>query len=331
MKRNPSRFVCAWLAAQFASLLVVLNIGAVQAVQAAPAPLVKIVVPFTPAGVTDMVARVLAEKLAQRWQRPVIVENKPGAGGNIGAEFVSRAPADGSVFLLAGTSIVINAALQEHVPYQLMKTLEPVSLLAELPFLVVVSPTVPVDSIAGLIAHAKAHPGELNFGSGGLGTSPHMAGELFKQTTKTDIVHIPFRGAGPATAELVAGRIQVMIDSAQGLIPLVESGKLRALATPSDKRIGRLPSIPTMIEAGVHGFHVSSWLSLWAPGGTPRSVIDNMSQDIASVLQDSEVRKLLDQQVIEPVGSTPQEFHKFVETELAKWNQVIRQGAITVH
>ena len=311
-----------------AAFLAALTLSTSLAAQTPSTP-VRIVVPFSAAGVTDLVARMLAEKLSKEWQRPVIVENKPGAGGNIGAEYVSRAPTDGSVFLLAGTSIVINSALQENVPYELMKTVVPVSLLADLPFLIVVSPSLPVQSLRELVEHSRSHPGVLNFGSGGTGTTPHVAGEQFKQATNTDIVHVPFKGAAPATTELVAGRIQLMIDSAQGLAPLVESGKLKALATPREKRIDQLPSVPTTSEAGIPGFEVSSWLSLWAPGGTPREIIDSVSADIARILKDPEIRQKLEQQVIEPVGSTPAEFEAVVNAELAKWTEVIQRAGIT--
>lgn len=289
--------------------------------QSLPDGPVTIVVPFPPGGVTDLVARVVATRLGEIWKQPVVINNKPGAGGDIGAATVARARGDGRTFLFAGTSIVINSVMQEKVPYALMTTLLPVSLVADLPFLIVVNSSLPVKSVPELVSYAKQHPGTLNFGSGGIGTTPHVAGELFKQITGIDMVHVPFKGAAAATTELAAGRIHVMVDSAQGFIPFIQKGAIRALATPRSSRIPNLLDIPTMRESSSFDMDVSSWLSLWAPGGTSPALMDRVNRDVAKVLAEDRVRAVLAKQSVMPVGNSRQDFEDFIKRELAKWKK----------
>jgi tripartite-type tricarboxylate transporter receptor subunit TctC len=294
--------------------------------QALPSGPITIIVPFPPGGVTDIAARSVANGLSQLWGQPVVVDNRPGAGGNIGAAAVARAEGDGRTWLFAGTSIVINAVMQDKVPYTLLEDLQPVSQVADLPFLIVVHNSVPAKTLPELVQFAKQHPGMLNFGSGGNGTSPHVAGELFKQKTQTDIVHIPFKGAAAATTDLLAGRIHLMVDSAQGLIPHVQKGDLRALATPREERIPSLPDVPTVKESSSLDIEVSSWLSLWAPGGTPSALMDRVSRDVATVLAKDSIRESLLQKTVLPIGSSRADFTAFVKSELTKWDQVIDQA-----
>ncbi|WP_442595166.1 Bug family tripartite tricarboxylate transporter substrate binding protein [Parapusillimonas sp. JC17] len=311
----------------FAPLLLCVAMLAPSAMaQSLPSGPITIVVPFPPGGVTDVVARSVANELSRLWKQPVVVDNRPGAGGNIGAAAVARSAGDGRTLLFAGTSIVINAVMQDKVPYTLMEDLQPVTQVADLPFLIVVHDSVPAKTLPEFVQYAKQHPGELNFGSGGNGTSPHVAGELFKQKTQTDIVHIPFKGAAAATTDLLAGRIQLMVDSAQGLIPHVQKGDLRALATPRAERIPSLPDVPTVKESSSLDIDVSSWLSLWAPGGTPAELMDRISRDVATVLAKDGIRESLLQKTVLPVGSSRNDFTAFVKTEMTKWGQVIDQA-----
>jgi len=297
--------------------------------QTFPSKPVRIIVPF-PAGILDTTARLLANRLSQRWGQPVIVENKPGAGGNIGAEFVARSPGDGTTFLMGSTSLIINVPLHQSVPYSLMKDLLPVSLVAKLPFVIVVNPSVPANSLAELIAYARANPGKLNFGSGGNGTVPHISGELFKLKAKVDMVHIPYKGAALTVSELLAGRIQVAIDTATPYLQSIERGELRALAVPAATRLSNLPNVPTTKEAGLDDFETGAWVSLWAPGGNPASIIQQVSKDVAAVVDSPGTREEWAKLGIEAVGTTPEQFSSFAQTELKKWTEVVRVSGAKV-
>jgi len=297
--------------------------------QVFPAKPVKLVVPF-PAGILDTVARLLAKELAERWGQPVIVENKPGAGGNIGAEAVAHAPADGSVFLVGGTSLIINVPLHGQVPYSLMKDLRPVSLVARLPFVIVVNPAFPARSLDELIAYARGHPGKLNFGSGGNGTVPHVSGELFKLKANVDVVHIPFKGAAATVTELVAGRIDMAIDTATPYLPFITRGELRALAVPSAHRLINLPDVPTTKEAGLDDFETGAWVSLWAPGGTPQPIIEQVARDVAAVTGSPAIKEEWSKRGIEATVSNPEEFSAFAAAELRKWTDVVRKSGAKV-
>jgi tripartite-type tricarboxylate transporter receptor subunit TctC len=284
---------------------------------------VRIVCPFPPGGSVDVVARIIAQELSQLWGQPVIVENRPGAGGNIGAESVAKANPDGATFLFAGASIAINASLQQRVPYVLFKTLVPVSHVANLPLIVAVNSAVPVANMRELVAYARSNPGKLNFGSAGPGTMGHVTGELLKYKTKVDMVHVPYKGPAAAAIDLGEGRIQLMIDAIPPLLPMIQEGKVRVVATPSSKRLAMFPGVPTADESGVP-FENSSWISLWAPGGTPDDVIGRVSRDVASIIAKPAVRAALERQGFDPVGSSPEAFKAFVAGELDKWAEVVR-------
>lgn len=308
-------------AAILGALLAALNTPA-QA-QSYPSRPVKIIVPFS-AGVLDTIARSAGQRLAQKWGQPVVIENKPGAGGNIGADAVARAPGDGAAFLLGGPSLVINLSLYDRVPYTLMKDLIPVSDIARAPFVIVTSPTVPARTLAELIAYARANPGKLNFGSGGVGTGSHLAGELFKLTTRTDIVHIPHKGAAATLAELLAGRIQLAVDTTTQYAQYIDRGDLRGIAVPAARRLLTLPNVPTTKEAGVDDLEAGAWASLWAPGDTSQAIIDKVSKDIADVVASAELRSEWGKLGIEPVGGNPQQLQAFAQAELKKWSEVVR-------
>jgi tripartite-type tricarboxylate transporter receptor subunit TctC len=303
-----------------AALLVVNSIAHAQAFPSRP---VKIVVPFG-SGMIDSVARLISEQLSNKWGQPVVVENKPGAGGNIGAEMVAHAPADGHTLLLGGPSVVVNTALYDHVPYTLMKDLVPVTQVANAPFVVVVHPSVPARSLSELVAYAKANPGKLNYGSGGSGTSAHLSGELLKLRAGLDIVHIPHKGGSATLAELLSGRIQLVVDAASLYIPFIEKGDLRAIATPQATRIASLPNVPTASEAGLADFETGAWAGLLAPGGTPPAVIQQISRDVAAIVTLPDTRAKWSKLGIEAVGSSPDQFGAFMQTELKKWTEVIR-------
>lgn len=293
-----------------------------------PAKHVTIVVPFSPGGVTDIVARLVADQLSRQWQQPVVIENRAGAGGNIGAAYVARSGPDGYTLLFAGTSIVINAVMDDAAPYTLKKDLVPVALVADLPHVIVATKSLGVSSLPELVAYSKQHPDQLNFGSGGIGTSSHVAGELLKQVTGMSMTHVPFKGAAGATSELIAGRIQVMSDSAQGLLPHIEQGAITALATPSAKRIPFLPNVPTVSESSPYEMQVSSWLSVWAPGGTPPELIAHINHALAEAVRQPSVRAALEKQLVLPVGSPVSAFSDFVDEEIRKWREVVQKAGV---
>lgn len=291
--------------------------------QTFPPSQVRIVAPFAAGGSADTIARLVARELEKQWSVPVLIENKPGAGGNIGADAVARAPGDGATFLISGAALAINASLQKSVPYELMKTLLPVSHMADLPIVIAVNADLPVKTVADLTAYARKNPRVLNFGSAGMGTMGHVSGELFKYKTGVDVVHVPYKGAPAAAMDLGVGRVHFMIDALPIVLPTIQSGKARAIATTSRKRLPLFPELPTAIESGLD-FENSSWLALWAPGGTPTATIDRVSRDVAVALKMPELRATLDKQGFESVGSTPAQLRTMVERELQKWETVVR-------
>lgn len=309
------------LSSILAAILAVANAGA--SGQTFPSKPVRVIVPFG-SGMIDGVARLLSEELSEKWGQPVIIENRPGAGGNIGAGIVARAPADGYTLLMGGPSVVVNTVLYERVPYSLMKDLVPVTQVANAPFVVVVHPAVPVHSLSELIAYAKSNPGKLNFGSGGIGTSAHLSGELLKLKAGVDIVHIPHKGGAATLTELLAGRIQLAIDAASLYMPFIAKGDLRALAVAQRARIQSLPTVPTAREAGLDDFETGAWTGLLAPGGTPQAVIQQISRDVEAIVNRPETQAKWSKLGIEAVGSTPDQFGGFMQAELKKWSEVVR-------
>lgn len=304
--------------------------GAAAAAQSFPAKPVRIVVAYGP-GVVDTAARLIAQRLNDKWGQPVIVEDKPGAGGNIAAELVARSAPDGHTLLVIGRNIVINEALFGRVPYTVGKDLLPVSLFANLPFAIVTNPSLPVRNLQELIAYARANPGKLNFGSGGHGTTPHLSGELFKLRAKVDMVHIPFKGSGATAAELAAGRIQLAIDSVSPYLPFIEAGKIRAIASAGAVRIANLPNVPTVKEAGLRDFETGAWLSIWAPGGVPASVIRQVNQDVASIVQSAEGRAQMAKLGVESASMTLEQLDAYMQSEARIWTEVIRISGAKVN
>jgi tripartite-type tricarboxylate transporter receptor subunit TctC len=295
-----------------------------------PAKPVRIVVPFPAAGTTDIVARSIGAELQKMWQQPVIIENRPGAGGNIGADAVAKSPGDGYTLLMGtvGTH-AINSALFAHngqkMPFDAAKDFVPVTLCAAVPNVMVINPKVPANTVAEFIQYAKANPGKINMASSGNGTSIHLTGELFKTMTGTFMVHLPYRGSAPAIIDLLAGNTNVMFDNLPSALPHIKSGRLKALAVTSRTPSGALPGVPTVEEAGnLRGFDASSWFGLFAPAGTPRAVVDKVQSDVAKVLAMPEIRERFLSQGAEPGGNTPDEFAAFIKAEADKWARVVK-------
>ena len=322
---------CAALVAIAAMLCVAPAIGQQSATQTFPSKPVKLVVPFPPGGPLDAVGRALADKLTQQWAQPVVVDNKPGAGGNIGADFVAKSPADGYTVVMGALSThAVNPSLYPTMPYDAIKDFAPITLVAITPNVLVVNPSLPVSSVKELIAYAKANPGKLSFGSGSNGSAGHLAGELFKVDTGVDMVHVPFKGGAPAMQALLAGDTQLMFDNLANAMPQVKAGKLKALAVTTAQRSKLVADLPTMAEAGVPGFDISTWFGLLAPAATPPAVVSKWNADVTRILESPDMRERLTALGAEAAPMTPQAFGAFIATELAKYARIVKASGAKV-
>jgi tripartite-type tricarboxylate transporter receptor subunit TctC len=301
------------------------------AAQAYPSRPVKLVVPFPPGGSLDFTGRLLAQRLTEMWSQPVVVENKPGAGGNIGADLVAKSPPDGYTILLGALSThAVNPSLYKTMPYDAVKDFAPITLIATTPNVLVVNAATPVNNVREFIAWTKANPGKLSFGSGSIGSGGHLAGELYKVETGTDAVHVPFKGGAPATQALLAGDTQFMFDNLANAMTQVKAGKLKALAVTTAQRSGLAPELPTMAEAGLPGFDISTWYGLFAPAGTPAAVIAKWNADVTKILTSADVRAKLMADGAEPAPDTPEQFAQFIARELAKYARIIKASGAKV-
>lgn len=309
-------------------VLAPLPLAAVQAHAAYPDKPIRLVVPYTPGGVTDLLARAVAKSLSERVHQSVIIDNRAGAGGNIGAEMVARAPADGYTLLMGSAATqAINASLYKRLPYDHIKDFAPITLVAEVPNILVVNPSIPARNVSELIAYGKANPDRLSFGSSGTGGTIHLSGELFKSMAGVKMLHVPYKGSAPAVSDLLAGQINLMFDSS--VAPYVKSGKLRALAVTSAKRSPVLPDVPTMAEAGLPGYESTAWFGILAPAGTPPAIVDKLNKDLVAILRDAEMRKWMQSQGADAIGDTPSEFATYIKTETAKWARVVKEAGVS--
>jgi len=299
---------------------------------------VRIVVPFAPAGTTDILARAIAPELSKAFGQTFYVDNKPGAGGNLGADIVAKSPADGYTLLMGTVGTHgINRALYEKMPYDPIKDFSPITLVAGVPNVMVVNAEKAkernINTVADFIAYAKAHPAKLNMASSGNGTSIHLSGELFKSMSGTFMVHFPYKGSSPALLDLVGGATDVMFDNLPSSLQLIKSGKLKALAVTSSQRSGALPDVPTLEQAGgaaLKGFDASSWFGLLAPAGTPPEIVARIQQEVAKSLNTPAIKEKLLAQGAIPSGNTPAEFAKFIDAEHKKWAQVVKNSGAKV-
>ncbi len=299
--------------------------------QAYPTKPIRLVVPVPAGGPPDILAREVAQKLTEAWGQAVVVDNRPGAGGNIGSELVAKSPPDGYTLLMGtvGTH-AINPSLYAKMPYDHVQDFTPVILVAGVPNVLVVNPALPVSSVQGLIAYAKANPGKLNFASSGNGTSIHLSGELFKVMTGVDMTHVPYKGSSPALRDLMGGQVQLMFDNLPSSLALIKAGKLKALAVTSAARAAALPDVPTVAEAGLPGFEASSWFGVLGPAGTPPAIVAKLNGEIAKWLATPEAKdKLLSQGAI-TAGGTPEDFVRHIATETAKWQRVAKASGAKV-
>lgn len=284
----------------------------------------RLIVPYAPGGGTDLTSRLIARRLGDSFSQQVIVDNRAGGASNIGCEIAARSAPDGYTLLTAGISFSINVSIFAKLNYDPVKDFDPVSLVATVPLIAVVHPSVPATTIAELIALAKAKPGALNYASGGTGTANHIAGELFKYMTGTDIVHVPYKGGGPAIADVIGGQVQLLFNTMTSTVGFMNSGKLRALAVTGKQRSPGVPTLPTVAEAGVPGFDVGAWFGVVVPHGTPRALVNKLNAEIVRITRLPEAREQFTAQGAEPVGSTPEEFGRHLRTEIDKWAKVAK-------
>jgi tripartite-type tricarboxylate transporter receptor subunit TctC len=316
-----------------ASLFVLLSAAttAQTATDSYPAKVVRIVVPFAAGGSTDVVARILAEKLGSELKQSFIVENRAGSGGNIGADVVAKSQPDGYTLLMGTTGVMsINSFLYKNLTYDSSKDFDPVIYTTLITNVLVVSPSVPAKSVAELVSLAKSSPGKFSFASSGIGTSTHLSGELFKSMAAIDILHVPYKGSSQALIDVIGGRVTMLLDNAPSALPFIKDGKLRALAVTNSRRLSNLPDVPTIDEAGIKGYESLSWSGIVAPAGTPKAIISKLNSAIDRILKMDDVKQKLAGLGAEVVGGQPEVFAQHMRSEREKWGKLIKTANIVV-
>ena len=291
---------------------------------------IKFVVGFAPGGATDVVGRLMAKKIGDALGQPIVIENRPGGSSNIGAELVARAAPDGYTFYVCAITSAINVSLFPKLPFDFAKDFEPVALFANVPNILVVHPSVPAKTVKELIDYARAQPGKLSYASSGAGTSIHLSAELFKMLAKVDMVHIPYKGSGPAMTDMIGGQVQVMFDNMPSALPHVKAGKLRALAVTSAQRSPSAADVPTMKEAGVAGFDVQSWFGLVAPKGTPKEIITRVNAEAVKALGSADVKERFMDLGAVPGPMSPEAFGEYIRAEIIRWGEVVKASGAKV-
>jgi tripartite-type tricarboxylate transporter receptor subunit TctC len=317
-------------AATASALLALAAPGAFAQGPAYPAKPITMVVPFPPGGPTDLVARVLAQKLGEQMGQSILVDNRAGANGNIGAQLVAKAPADGYTILYNTSSITLSPALYKSVSYDVQKDFAPVALVAVVPLALVVHPSIPANTVKEFVAYAKAHPGKLSYGSAGNGNVTHLGAFQFVQANGIDATHVPYKGSAPADVDLVGNQIQFMTDTVNSVMSFVRDKRLKMLAVTTSKRMTLFPDVPTLAESGMPGFEVGAWQGVMVPTGTPPAVVERLNAEIVKALKSPDVRERLALQGAEPLGSTPQEYGAYVKKELARWAGVVKATGVTL-
>jgi tripartite-type tricarboxylate transporter receptor subunit TctC len=289
-----------------------------------PSKAIRFVVPFAPGGGTDIIGRIMAQGLNEVLGQPVVVDNRGGAGSTLGTEIVAKSPADGYTILFGNISLAFNATLYTKLRYDTLRDLAPISLSAVQPNILVIHPSLPAKNLREFIDLARANPGKYNYASAGTGAGTHLAAELLKLQTKIDIVHVPYKGTGPALSDLLGGQINMMVSTFASALPHVKSGRMRALGVTTAKRSPAAPDVPTLIEGGVAGYDYSTWYGLLAPAGTPKPVIDKLHAANRKVLARDDIRQKLESQGVDPITNTPSEFAAYLKSETEKWGKVVK-------
>jgi tripartite-type tricarboxylate transporter receptor subunit TctC len=295
-----------------------------------PGKQITIVAAFPPGGTVDMLARILGQKLSEDWKQPVIVENRPGASGIVGTQYVAKAAPDGYTLLVIPITHVTNASLFSKLPFDPLADFTPVSLIASQPILLVANKSAPFNSSNELITYARSNPGKLNCGSGGNGTSQHLACELFKSMAKVDIRHVPYKGNAAAMTDVISGQIELLFDQMATAVPHVRGGKVKALAVSTRSRSPAMPDVPTVDESGIPGYETTAWFGLIGPAGMPKEIVDKIQQELAHALADPKIKERLSGQGLTLIGGKPQEFKTFLGEELDKWAKVVKESGAKI-
>ena len=304
--------------------------SAAQPADSYPSKPVRFILPFPPGGGTDILGRLIAERLSAQLGQPVVTENRGGAGGNVGTEAAARSAPDGYTIVLVAPSLAISPSLYSKINYDPVKDFVPVSLVATVPNVMITQPSLPVQNLSEFIAYVKGKPGALNFGSGGAGTSNHLAGELFNLVTGAKLVHVPYKGVNLAMQDVLAGNVHLVFIGIPAAAPHIKAGKLRALALVAPQRSSALPDVPTVAEAGLRDFEVTTWYGVLAPAGTPKNVVTRLNTELVKIMHSAELKDKLAATGTEPLTSTPEEFAAYIQREIAKWGEVIRKAGVKV-
>jgi tripartite-type tricarboxylate transporter receptor subunit TctC len=333
MTQRSKRMLALWnprvCARTFLAAGILILLASCAEAQEYPSKPIKFIVPFPPGGPMDLIARLIGQPLHSALGQPIVVENRPGAAGTMGVEATAKLAPDGHTLLITGPGPLTSApSLYSNLGYDPIKSFAPVTLLSRVSYIVVIHPSVPANSIREFIALAKTKPGQMNFGSGGTAHPMHIAGEIFKREAGVDLVHVPYKGAAPAVADLLAGRTQIMFSSPASFLPHLRNSKLRALAIADSKRTQLLPELPTAGEAGLPGFEISTWFGLLAPSGTSSNVIRRLNQEVVRILDDKAIREALIAQGEEPASSSPEMFASIIASDAQKWSRIIKAANI---
>ena len=304
--------------------------GSAALAQNYPARPIRLVVSFAAGGGVDLVARLVGQKLSESWNQQVVIDNRPGAGGNVSAELVAKSPADGYTLYLSSASVVVNASLYKSLPYDPLKDFAPVTLLVNAHNVLVAHPSLPAKNIRELIALAKKKPGQINYASTGSGSSGHLAMELFRSMAGIELMHVPYKVIGQTTADLLSGQVSLWFPTMPGVMQHIKGGRMTALGVSGSRRAPALPNVPTIAEAGVPGYDASTWYPLLAPAGTPSAIVDKLNAQLVIILAMPDVREKLQAQGIEPVGSSPAQLSTHLKSELVKWEKVVRMSGARV-
>ena len=314
-----------------ATLAVLLSFPLLAAEQAYPSKPIRLVVPFPAGGSLDVVARAIGQKLTEAWGQPVVIDNRPGAGGNIGADLVAKSAPDGYTILEGALSThAVNVSLYAKMPYDPIKDFAPITLVAVTPNVLVLNASYPVNSVPELLTYARANPGKLSFGSGSNGSAGHLAGELFKTEAGVDMVHIPYKGGAPAMQALLAGDTQLMFDNLANSAAQLKAGKLKALAVTTAKRSSLMPELPTLSETGLPGFDIYTWWGFMAPAGTPKEIVAKWNAEVTRILNSPEMRAFFAQQGAEPAPDSPEQFAALIRSEISKYAKIVKQSGAKV-
>ena len=314
------------ISAMALALMTLAGVNPAQGADMYPIKPVKILFGFPAASATDVIARAVGQKLSEKWGQPVVIDNKPGAGGNLGSELAARQPADGYTIFFGTVANAISTSFYAKLNYDYLKDFTPITLVATTPLVLVANADAPFKNLKELIDYAKANPGKLTFGSGGIGTSNHLAGEMFKSATSSDMLHVPYKGTPAAYTDLLAGRVSLMFDNIVAAMPQIKSGALKAIAVTSAQRAPSLPNVPTVAESGIPGFEAVSWIGALVPVGTPKTIVDQLHTDIVAVLRMPSVQEQLAQSGAIVVGNTQDQFAAWNRSEIAKWTKAVKDS-----